>query len=375
MILSSEELHRRHIRRSQYVSCDDAFIDVRLPGSTPKQNYSIIGPGVTQNPGQHINLREPHGFNIGAAGMASGITNSQHLHFTAEVFIVCEGRFTVRWGAQGDEGEALLEEGDVLCMPTWMFRGFSSSGSRHGFLMTVLGGDDTGGILWSPDVMRRARATGLWLGRDNQLIDVPSGAAPPAPDVLLPLMPDAEAAALRHWTAAELMARCVKPAQRDYQTATLDSVLPGQAWQLAPVIGWGVTQHREQRPAVTEPLGFSVEWLRVPPGQCSAPFTLDESAVLVHAGGPLLVAFNADREAVRADLGAWDTLSMPAGVLRQFVNTGNTDAEALIVVRGDGRKTPRFGAAVAAQAGALDVALDAGGYLARASLMPPAMAG
>jgi len=45
MLITREELTRRHIRRSQYVACDDAFIDVRLPGSTPKENYSIVGPG------------------------------------------------------------------------------------------------------------------------------------------------------------------------------------------------------------------------------------------------------------------------------------------------------------------------------------------
>jgi hypothetical protein len=42
MILTPTELARRHIRRAQYASRDDAFIDVRLPGSTPKENYSII---------------------------------------------------------------------------------------------------------------------------------------------------------------------------------------------------------------------------------------------------------------------------------------------------------------------------------------------
>ena len=86
MIMTPAELQRRHIRRSQYRSCDDAFIDVRLPGSTPKENYSIVGPGVTQNADQVVNLREPHGFNIGAAGLAPGITNNLHLHFTAEVW-------------------------------------------------------------------------------------------------------------------------------------------------------------------------------------------------------------------------------------------------------------------------------------------------
>ena len=377
MILTPAELQRRHIRRSQYVSCDDAFIDVRLPGSTPKENYSIIGPGVTQNALQVINLREPHGFNIGAAGMAPGITNNLHLHFTAEVFIACEGRFTLRWGARGNEGEAVLEEGDVVCMPTWMFRGFSNSGDpahgRHGFLMTVLGGDDTGGIIWSPDVIARARATGLYLGRDNQLIDVPAGSPPPSDDLLLPLMPPDEVAQLRHWSETELLARGVKPAARDFRHATLDSVLPGHGWQLAPVLGWGLSQHRDHRPAVAEPLGFSLEWLRVPPGQRSAPFTLDTQAVLVHASGPLAVAFNGGRPEMRAALGAWDTLSLPAGVVRQFINTGTDDAEALLVIQGDAPKPPRWAANVAAQAAALDVTLDAGGHLARRSLLPPAM--
>ncbi len=374
MILTPAELTRRHIRRSQYRSCDDAFIDTRLPGSTPKENYSIVGPGVTQNPNQVVNLREPHGFNIGAAGMAPGITNNQHLHFTAEVFIACEGTFTLRWGASGDEGSAVLEEGDVMCMPTWMFRGFSNSGSRHGFLMTVLGGDDTGGIIWSPEVMRRARATGLYLGRDNQLIDVPPGHAAPPDDELLPLMPAQEVAALRRWSAAELQARCVKPAQRDYRAATLDAALPGHGWQLAPVIGWGLSQHRDHRPAVTDPQGFSVEWLRVPAGQRSAPFVLDETAVLVHAQGPLQVAFNAGANRLNADMGAWDTLSLPGGCVRQLINTGDEDAHALLVVHGDARKTPRFDAEIHAAALALDVTLDAGSRLARHSLLPPAMA-
>jgi quercetin dioxygenase-like cupin family protein len=373
MILTPAELQRRHIRRAQYMSCDDAFIDVRLPGSTPKENYSIVGPGVTQNAGQVVNLREPHGFNIGAAGMAPGITNNQHLHFTSEVFIACEGRFTLRWGAAGDEGEAVLEEGDVICMPTWMFRGFSNSGSRHGFLMTVLGGDDTGGIIWSPDVMRRARATGLYLGRDNQLIDVPAGDPPPAEEHLLPLMPADEVAALRRWSAPELMARCVKPAQRDFRCATLDTVLPGHAWQLAPVIGWGLSQHRDHRPAVTDPQGFSVDWLRVPPGQRSAALTLQQPAVLVHAAGPLSVAFNDMVDRLDVGLGPWDSLSLPASSRFSFISTGAADALALLVVQGDGPKRPQFDATVHSQAAAWDRTLDAGGHLARKSLLPPAM--
>ena len=223
--------------------------------------------------------------------------------------------------------------------------------------------------------MRRARATGLWLGRDNTLIDVPAGSAPPPDAQLLPPMPQAEVEQLRHWSAAELMQRCVRRGARDFRNATLDAVLPGHAWQLAPVAGWGITQHRAHAPAVAEPQGFSIEWLRVPAGQCSEPFVVDEPGVLVHAAGPLSVAFNRAPDTLHCTLGAWDTLSLPAGAWRQFVNTGIADAEALLVLRGDARKTPRFDASVAARAAALDTTLDANGRLARKSLLPPAMLG
>ena len=188
-------------------------------------------------------------------------------------------------------------------------------------------------------------------------------------------MPDAEVKAQRHWSPAELMARAIKPAQRDFRSATLDAVLPGHGWMLAPVIGFGLSQHRDHRPAVSDPQGFSVEWLQVPPGQRSAAFTLDETAVLVHAQGPLRVAFNGGDAVLSTELGAWDTLSIPAGTVRQFINTGQEVAQALLVVRGDSPKPPTFAAAVHAQAAAGDMTLDAGGHLARKSLLPPTMLG
>ena len=150
-------------------------------------------------------------------------------------------------------------------------------------------------------------------------------------------------------------------------------MLSGRGWQLAPVIGWGLSQHRDHRPAVTDQQGILVEWLRVPAGQRSAPFVLDQAAALVHAQGPLQVAFNTGTDRLHTDMGAWDTLSLPRGCVRQSINTGDEDAQALLVVHGDARKTPRFDAAVHAAALALDVTLDAGGRRARHSLLLPAI--
>ena len=100
--LTQSQARTRLIAPEDMVSCNLAFIDCKLPGSHLKQNYSFIGPGVTQSSEQVVNIPEPHGFNIGAAAMPKGVTNNLHLHFTAEVFLIHEGTWRFRWGANGE---------------------------------------------------------------------------------------------------------------------------------------------------------------------------------------------------------------------------------------------------------------------------------
>ena len=371
VVVSAAEAHRRHLRRDQYVPDTEAFIDCRLPGSMPKENFSMIGPGVSQNANQFINLREPHGFNIGAAGVHPGITNNLHLHFTSETFIAASGAYTLRWGVLGDEGELAVNTGDIVCMPTWMFRGFSSASSDYGFLMTVLGGDDTGGIIWSPDVLKRARDTGLWLTKNNLMVDTCAGESRPSDDELLPFMPDSEIAKLKRWSLAEMRQRVLPITERDFQLATLDTAAHYR-WELAPVIGRGISQHRAHQPRFIEPQGFSVEWLRVRAGDQSAPFVTKEKMVLINLSNSLQVTLNVGAEAVTLALGPQDILSIPANVWRAFAAT-TTDAEAIMVLPGDHKKTPHFDKVILTEALAVDVTIDAGGMLAKASLLPPAM--
>jgi quercetin dioxygenase-like cupin family protein len=370
--LSPEEFNRRHLKHADYVPCTDAFIDCRLPGSMPKENFSMIGPGVTQNPSQVINLREPHGFNIGAAGMHPGITNNLHLHFTSEVFINTSGRYLLRWGVTGDEGELVLEPGDVACMPTWIFRGFSALSNKYGFLMTVLGGDDTGGIIWSPDVLKRAQATGLWLSKENTLIDTGDSGEIPSAQHLMPLMPDSELAKLKRWSVDEMRARVVSHSARDFQPATLDCAA-GNHWELAPVIGYGMSQFRAHTSSVNEALGFSVEWMRVSAGECSAAFTLAEKMVVICHRGALDIQINNAPHTLVTTLNEWDIFSIPAHTVRAFVNRGAEPCEAIIVIAGDSRKRALFNAETVAAALQNDCALDASGLMAPASILPPAM--
>lgn len=367
------DAERRHLKRKDYVPCVDAFIDCRLPGSMPKENYSMIGPGVTQNPTQVINLQEPHGFNIGAAGMYPGVTNNLHLHFTSETFIVPTGAYILRWGVLGDEGELSLTAGDIAVLPTWVFRGFSTVSEQFGLLMTVLGGDDTGGIIWSPDVLKRARETGLWLSKDNEVIDTSRTGIPPLPHELLPLMPEADINALKRWSVEQMRARVINKDALDFREATLDCNA-GYQWKIAPAVGNGLSQHRDHTPHVLEPQSFSVEWIRIEAGQGSAPFSTAEKMVLINLSPALDVVLNSGAETVVCTLGFEDMISIPANAVRSFrCPLGAVRSDAVMVIAGDHVKRPTFSAAVVAAALANDMTLDAGGKMARASVLPPLM--
>ena len=372
-IVTRAEAERRHLKRKEYVPCVDAFIDCRLAGSMPKENYSMIGPGVTQNASQFINLQEPHGFNVGAAGMYPGVTNNLHLHFTSETFIAPTGAYILRWGVRGDEGELTLEAGDVAVMPTWLFRGFSTQSDQFGLLMTVLGGDDTGGIIWSPDVLKRARETGLWLSKDNEVIDATLTGTAPLEDALLPLMPEAEIASLKRWSIEQMRARIIKKNTLDFRDATLDTAA-GHCWKIAPAVGNGLSQHRDHVPKVLEPQTFSVEWIQIESGHGSAAFSTTEKMVLINLSPVLEVALNSGTDTVLCTLGFEDMISIPANALRSFrCPRSATQSEAVMVIAGDHVKHPTFSDIIIGQARANDVTLDAGGQLARASVLPPLM--
>ncbi|WP_417812362.1 cupin domain-containing protein [Thalassospira alkalitolerans] len=366
--VSQHEANNRHITSDDYVSCTVAFIDCKKPGSHLKENYSIIGPGVTSSDEQVVNLPEPHGFNIGAAAMPNGITNNLHIHFTAEVFVVQKGEWTFRWGSNG-ENEVVGRAGDIVSVPTWVFRGFTNTGPDDGWLFTVLGGDNTGGVIFHPEIIREAADYGLYISSDNTLIDASRGDTVPDESGRIPPMPDAEMADLRTVSRDEMMSRVVTEGARDFRPAFIDAHLPGGGAQIAPVIGFGLTQNRNHSTPITNPHGFSIEWLRMEAGQKVSPFTLDDKMVVIARSGKLRLLLN-DGADVTIDLEARDTYSIPAGVVRSIETLGDETAEALVVVAGDHRKRPAFAAEVISAARDAGHALDAGGYVAKAALLP-----
>ena len=355
------------------MSCEMAFVDCKLPGSTPKGNYSIIGAGVTQSADQVINLNEPHGFAIGVAEMPHGITNNLHIHYTAEVFMVFRGEWLFRWGANGDDGEMIGRAGDVISIPTWIFRGFTNVGGDDGWIFTALGRDESGGVIWHPAILRRAAETGVYLTRDNMLVDTTDG-TPPPPDTarMLPLT-DAFIKTLQHYSVADLQARTTTAAERRWsRAALLDSVLPGHAAEMAPVIGYGMMQDRTAAPKVTNPHGFSVEWLRIAPGQQIGPFRTDPKQVLILEQGCVEITLG---DGSTATLEPWGLFALPGGVWRTLRSVGNVEAVMTVTTSGDARALLEWDQAIVADAFLAGIGVDPNDYLAPANLLPFVAAG
>ena len=378
-MITPAELARRFIPFSSLRSSTEAFIDYCLPESTPKLNFALVGPGVSQNPKQPVNLREPHGFQVGGVSMPHGKTNPPHMHFTCEVFICTRGRWRVEWGFNPEASHAEIGDGDIVSVPTWVYRGFTNIGVDDGFLFTALGQDQTGGVLWGPTTVAAAQRQGVYLTHDYRMVDTTRGEARPPDDALFQPMTADEIAALRIWPPEQMQRRIVRFVDLQWSRhGLLDSLLPGCGAQLAAVVGLGIAEDRDLQAPVSNAHGVSIEWLRIPPGGGVSRHRLAEKQVLIaRRGSVALEVETTEGPVATAIVGtdqAWDSFSVPAGEWRSLRNTGGGDALLLLMTAGDHRKRIDWDGAVRRQALAAGWTHDASGLVAECSFVARAQA-
>ena len=162
------------------------FVEGKLEGHKERKNYSIVGPGVAEDSKQFVKIAMPHSFNLGAVSALPKNGSGLHSHTTAEVFIIYSGKWRFYWGVEGKD-ETILSAGDIISMPTNMFRGFENAGNKEGLIFVVLGGDDPGIITWVPSVLEKAKQTGMALLNDNSLIDLSINDIPKNKSLLEPI--------------------------------------------------------------------------------------------------------------------------------------------------------------------------------------------
>ena len=165
------------------------FVEGRLEGHKERKNYSIVGPGVAEDSEQSIKISKAHGYNLGAVSANPKNGSGLHSHTTAEVFLIYSGKWRFYWGVDG-KNEIILGKGDIISMPTNMFRGFENAGDEEGLIFVVLGNDDPGIITWIPKVLISAKETGLALLDDNSLIDLKKNKIPTGKKLLEPINND-----------------------------------------------------------------------------------------------------------------------------------------------------------------------------------------
>lgn len=306
-IWSAEALESRIVRYRDLVPCTNAFIDARTPGSDAKENFTIIGPGVAENPDQHVHISEAHGFNIGGARQPPACINSQHSHDTAEVFVVHSGHWRFTFGEHGEDAQIDAEPGDIVSFPIHAFRGFGNIGKDPGFLWSVLGGDDPGRVLWAPAVFEMAADYGLILLENGALVDTTLGQTVPPGVAPMPV------------TSAETIAglRKIRPEDADEVIARAPrSDAPGETL----VIGEG-----GQLPGTK---GFTVSRLVLAAGASSAVTSSQRPEVVFVMRGAVEIAM----PEAAVTLAKADTFTVPTNLDRSY--RALDEGCELVVVRG-----------------------------------------
>jgi len=319
--VTQKQMESRIVRYGELRPCKTAFIDAHTPGSDQKENFTIIGGGVSESPDQHVHIKDTPGFNIGAAGQPPKCRNSLHSHRTAEVFFVLKGRWRFFWGRWGKAGEVVLEEGDIFNIPTGIFRGFENIGTDYGMIMAILGGDDAGGgVIWAPQVIEDAKDHGLVLGENGKLYDSKKGQTLPAGVKPMPLLTDEELTAFPETD--------VKDVVRDYVA---------RYWDLMALAGKEPAKVIGENALLVDKPGFDVELLTrgsIP----ETPYAIDKHEVLMVMRGHWKLGWDGGESI----LAPGDTCAVPPGLKHSLVPSMTGEASLYRVVTTDDKAGPTW---------------------------------
>ena len=319
--MTPSEMESRIVRYGELHPCKTAFIDAHTPGSDQKENFTIIGGGVSESPDQHVHITIPHGFNIGAAGQPPKCRNSMHNHRTAEVFFVLKGRWRFFWGEKGDAGEVILEEGDIFNIPTNLFRGFENIGTDYGMIMAILGGDDAGGgVIWAPHVIEDAKAHGLILGENGKLYDSKKGERLPEGVKPMPLLSKEELAEVDCPSAMDVIG--------GYVRRYLDMVALAEEKPVKVIGAEGLIRDKP---------GFEVDFL-TRASATQEKHEHDKPSVLM----PVKGHWRVDWDGGSATLAPGDTMSVPEGLAHSVVPSMTGEAALFHVIATDDAAGPTW---------------------------------
>ena len=274
------------------------FVEGKLEGHKHRKNYSIVGPGVAEDISQSIKISTPHSFNLGAVSAMPRNGSGLHSHTTAEVFIIFSGKWRFYWGNEGKD-ETILGAGDIISMPTNMFRGFENAGDQEGTMFVVLGGDDPGIITWLPSVLEKAKTTGMALLNDNTLIDLSKNNIPKDKTLLSPISSE-EIKKFDNYNLSEIEKFIYKFSKRTNHEVKLN-----ENFKITQMIG-NHFQNKTFSPIINQNTGFNLSILKSKKGKINN-LKFSKPTVMFSQIG----SWHIQIEDFEVNLNSKDTISIP----------------------------------------------------------------
>ena len=274
------------------------FVEGKLEGHKNRKNYSIVGPGVAEDISQSIKISTPHSFNLGAVSAMPRNGSGLHSHTTAEVFIIFSGKWRFYWGNEGKD-ETILSAGDIISMPTNMFRGFENAGDQEGTMFVVLGGDDPGIITWLPSVLEKAKTTGMALLNDNTLIDLSKNNIPKDKTLLSPISSE-EIKKFDNYNLSEIEKFICKFSKRTNHEVKLN-----ENFKITQIIG-NHFQNKTFSPIINQNTGFNLSILKSKKGKINN-LKFSKPTVMFSQIG----SWHIQIEDFEVNLNSKDTISIP----------------------------------------------------------------
>ena len=174
---SPEQMAQRVARWGQIPASPRAFVDTWVKGHQ-RTLYSVIGSGVSDDPNYKPRIAAARNFHVDYIAAPKGCGAAMHWHDSEEMFIVQSGRWEVDWidGSNGRVHTVTLGPRDTISVPPFVHRAFRSldGDDPHsgGLLVSVLGGQTPGRVMWDAGLADRALAVGAGFDADGAAVKI-----------------------------------------------------------------------------------------------------------------------------------------------------------------------------------------------------------
>ena len=148
--------------------------------------------------------------------------------------------------------------------------------------------------------------------------------------------------------------------------AFVDTRLPEHERDIFNVIGEGVTEDTELKPAISAVEGFNVTYVGADPGKGAALHAHTTVEVFYAMSGRWAV-FWGDEGENEIELDTFDMVSVPVGVLRGFRNISNEHAHLMAILGGQDAGKVSWAPAVLEKAEGTGLSLDSAGNIIQAA--------